>query len=124
MQFLKFIGVGMIATLIHIAVFWLVVAAFNASAVQASIPAFVAAVGLSFAMNRAWTFAAAGQRTGQLPRFVLIALIGLGLNVLITYIAVNVIGLSYAVGLAAVVLFVPGLTFAMNRTWTFRPAAA
>ncbi len=119
----RFVLVGMLATIIHVAIFGALVERSGAAPVYASIPAFLVAMLVSYAINRAWTFSASGRHGIELPRYASISLLGLSLNVLITYVAVNVLHWWYVRALAVIVLIVPVTTFCLNRRWTFRAEA-
>ena len=54
-----------------------------------------------------------------LPRFAVVAVAGLLLNVSITYAVVDVGGYWYGYALLAVVTVVPLLTFLLSRFWVF-----
>lgn len=121
-RFSKFGLVGVLATLVHVAVFLLLVQSRAASPLQASVPAFAAALALSYTFNRSWTFSATGRHRRQLPRYASIAGLGLSMNLLIMYVVVDVLKWAYGAALALVVLSVPLATYFLNRRWTFREA--
>jgi len=120
----RFVLVGMLATLIHVVIFAGLIEVLGATPLQACIPAFVIAMLVSYALNRAWTFSASGRHCIELPRYASISLLGLSLNVLITYVAVNILHWWYVSALALIVLVVPVMTFCLNRRWTFKPGLA
>ena len=95
---------GGLATFTHVAVFVLLVEWVHIRPLYAAVPAFVAAVGVSYGMNYRWTFESDGPHHALLPRFVLVALAGLGLNLLITYLVVDVGHYWYGYALAAIVV--------------------
>ena len=82
-------------------------------------PAFLAAVGVSYGMNYRWTFKAEGSHQVMLPRFVLVALLGLGINLLITYVVVDVGRYWYGFALLTIVTMVPLVTYLLSRFWVF-----
>jgi putative flippase GtrA len=110
---------GVLATLTHIAVFVLFVEWLDVRPLYAAVPAFLAAVGVSYGMNYSWTFAADGPHQVMLPRFVLVALAGLGLNLLITWLIVDVGRYWYGYALVAIVVLVPLMTFSLSKWWVF-----
>jgi putative flippase GtrA len=122
--FVRFGIVGVAATFIHVAVFSLLVEVFGVAPVAASVPAFVTAMFASYGVNHRWTFGAQGSHRVHLPRYAVVALTGLGLNVLITYVVVNLLGYWYGLALAVVVTVVPAATFLLNRNWAFKIAPA
>lgn len=122
--FVRFGIVGVASTFIHVAVFSLLVELFGVAPVAASVPAFFTAMLASYGVNRRWTFEAQGSHRAHLPRYAVVALTGLGLNVLITYVVVNLLGYWYGLALAFVVTVVPVATFLLNRNWAFKIAPA
>lgn len=122
LSFVRFGIVGIASTFIHVAVFSLLVELFGVAPVAASAPAFFIAMIASYVVNHRWTFGAQGSHRIHLPRYVVVALISLGLNVLITYVVVNLLGYWYGLALAFVVSVVPAATFLLNRNWAFKIA--
>jgi putative flippase GtrA len=117
---IRFAVSGGLATVTHVAVFVVLVEGLGLRPVLAATPAFVFALLVSYGANYHWTFAASGPHRLMLPRFVMVALIGLSLNLLITYSVVDVAGYWYGYALLLVVLIVPLLTFTLSRVWVFR----
>ena len=113
---------GLTATATHVGVFTALVELASAPAVIASVPAFCAALLVSYGLNYHWTFEALGAHRVLLPRFAVVAMLGLGLNVLITYLVVDAGGFWYGYALAAVVTSVPAVTYLLSRYWVFRSA--
>jgi putative flippase GtrA len=111
---------GVLATLTHVAVFVLLVEWAHLRPLYAAVPAFLAAVGVSYGLNYRWTFKVDGRHQVMLPRFVLVALVGLGLNLLLTWLIVDTWHYAYGFALAAVVTAVPLLTYLLSRYWVFR----
>lgn len=122
--FVRFGIVGIASTFIHVAVFSLLVELFVVAPVAASVPAFFTAMLASYSVNHRWTFGAQGSHSVHLPRYAVVALTGLGLNVLITYVVVNLLGYWYGLALAVVVTVVPAATYMLNRNWAFKIAPA
>jgi len=116
---IRFAISGGLATLTHVVVFVLQVEWLHIRPLYASVPAFLAAVGVSYGMNYRWTFDADGPHHVLLPRFVLVALAGLGLNVLITWLVVDVGHYGYGYALVAIVVIVPLMSFSLSKFWVF-----
>jgi putative flippase GtrA len=121
-SFVRFGAFGVVATLIHVAIFTSLVEWFGVAPVWASVPAFLCAMLFSYLANSKWTFQVDVAHGTHLPRYTLVSLLGLGLNVLITYAVVDVLRLWYGFALGLVVTAVPVLTYLLNRHWTYRPA--
>ncbi|NOX76320.1 MAG: GtrA family protein [Gammaproteobacteria bacterium] len=113
---------GGLATATHVAVFVLLVEWLHIRPLYASVPAFLTAVGVSYSMNYRWTFEAVGPHHELLPRFMLVALTGLGLNLLITFLVVDVAHYWYGYALMTILAAVPLVTFSLSRFWVFNKA--
>lgn len=120
--FVRFGIVGVAATVIHVAVFTMLVELLRVAPVVASVPAFITAMLASYSVNHRWTFSASGSHGVYLPKYAVVAVLGLALNVLITYLIVNVLGYWYGLALALVVTVVPTATYLLNRNWAFKIA--
>jgi len=88
--------------------------------VIASVIGFVAALLISFVLNRQWTFASRAAVTTSLARYLAVSGFGFLLNVAIMAAVTKWLGLSYLIGLALVVLIIPAVNFTLNARWTFR----
>lgn len=117
---LRFGITGSLATITHALILSGLVELLTVPAVVASVPAFGAALLLSYGLNYHWTFRAIGEHRIIFPRFTLVAASGLLLNVLITFLVVNVGGFWYGYALMAVILSVPLLTYLLSNCWVFR----
>lgn len=119
-RFLRYCVVGGIGTVIHFASTIALVELGGIDPVVASIIGFVAALLVSFALNRQWTFASRASITSSLARYVTVSIFGFVLNAGIMIAVTKWLGLSYLVGLALVVLIIPAVNFTLNARWTFR----
>ena len=122
-QFARFGAVGLLATLVHVAVGLGLAGAFGIAPLAANFAAFSVAVLVSYLGNRGWTFGLDGSgRLDQLPKFLVTAVLGLALNQALVFVLVERLGWSYGAALAVVVAVVPLVSFAANRWWVFAPA--
>jgi putative flippase GtrA len=121
--FFRFAITGVTATLTHVLIFVALVELLATAPVIANVPAFFGALLVSYGLNYHWTFGSSGEHGVMLPRYVVVALIGLGLNIGITFLVVNVGGYWYGYALAAVVIIVPLFTFLVSKGWVFNSAA-
>jgi putative flippase GtrA len=117
---LRFAVSGGLATVTHVGVFVTLVEWLALRPVFAAAPAFVVALFVSYGMNYHWTFSASGLHRILLPRFVVVALLGLALNLGITYAVVDVAHYWYGYALLLVVLLVPLVTFLLSKLWVFK----
>ena len=118
-KFIKFSLSGGLATVVHILIVVMGVEIFNVGAEIATGPAFLAALGVSYAINHQWTFGAKGEHFRYFPRFALVAILGLLLNVSIMYFCLKLIGINYIAALGVVVVVIPICSFFLNLTWSF-----
>jgi putative flippase GtrA len=116
---LRFGVSGGLATATHVSVFVLLVEWLGLRPLLAAGPAFVLAMLVSYGMNYHWTFSVSGPHRIMLPRYVVVALIGLGLNLGITYAVVDIAGDWYGYALLLVVMIVPLVTFLLSKFWVF-----
>ncbi len=116
---LRFGVSGGLATVTHVLVFVALVEWLAARPVLAAAPAFVVALFVSYGMNYHWTFSASGLHRILLPRFVAVALLGLALNLGITYVVVDVTHYWYGYALLLIALLVPLITFLLSKYWVF-----
>lgn len=119
-ELVRFAAVGAIATTIHAAVFALLVETTPLDPVVATVVAFVVAFAAGFALNRSWTFGSRADPIAQLPRYLVVQLVGLALNAAIMAFAVHAQRWSPYVGLGLAIVLVPPVTFALARGWAFR----
>ena len=124
-QYFRFLTVGVIATAVHLLVFSLCMQFLSVTALTANGLAFLAAVLFSFFGHFRWTFAEGmrdrrGDRLGtRFLRFLVTALLGLGLNSLIAWFVVDLKGLPYYVALPPMAIVAPAVMFLLSRTWVF-----
>jgi len=119
LQFLKFALVGGVATATHVLAALILFYISGLGAFSANLMGFVSAWLVSYGGNRYWTFVASGPHRVTAPKFLLVSIVGLLLNMAIIYLACDVMNLPFWLGLAIVVAVVPILQFAASRYWVF-----
>ena len=80
---------------------------------------FCVALIVSYGLNYHWTFKSSGAHRVMLPRYATVALVGLALNVVITFVMVNMGGYWYGYALLAVISTVPVVSFLLSKYWAF-----
>lgn len=116
---MRFAISGGLATAIHSILFVGLIEWFSMRPLFAAGVAFSVALLVSYGMNYHWTFSVSGPHRVMLPRFVAVAILGLCLNLGITYTVVDVLGYWYGYALLLVVTFVPLMTFVLSKFWVF-----
>jgi putative flippase GtrA len=119
-QVFRFAVVGVVATVTHIAVLIAGVEWLGLHPVFASTLGFIAAVADSYLLNRSWTFKSDAAHGETLWKFVVVSLIGLGLNTAMMTTLVGYFHWWYLWAQLATLLVVPASNYLLNRHWTFK----
>jgi putative flippase GtrA len=125
-QFARYLGIGILATLVDWAIFYLLIGFLGVFYVLALAASYFASTAFNFFMNRRYTFRNTYRRVHvQLAIFLAVAIIGLGLNETIVYSLAHLlpggmtdIALMAARMIATLVVFL--WNFALNKRITFR----
>lgn len=117
-QALKFLLVGLVSSTFYAGSTMLLTEFRILGPVPSSVVGFVLGTLASWLLNSLWTFSARLHGV-LLLRFVIVTLMGLGLNVLIMK-SVNRMGIDYRLGLFCVLVIVPVFNFCCHRWWTYR----
>ena len=123
-QALRFGGVGLLATLVHVSVAWLASQTVLADPFQANVVGFLVAFAVSYSGHFYFTFARQSGHRQALLRFLLLSLAGLALSNAVVWLVVIRLGLPFAVAMAAVGVAVPAASFLAARNWAFNRSAA
>lgn len=119
-KFVKFGIVGSTGVVIDFAVTWLLKEQLHINAYVANSAGFVCAATNNWLLNRIWTFR---SRNPQLIRqyllFMLISVIGLGLNNLVVWFCSEVVGMNFYLAKLVAVGVVMFWNFAANYKITF-----
>ncbi len=94
-KLLKFLGVGFSGLLIDFGITWLIKDRLKGNKYLASSLGFCLAVLNNFYWNRVWTFQSHSQWQGELGLFIVFALIGLLINILVLYFFHEKMNLSF-----------------------------
>jgi putative flippase GtrA len=120
-QLVRFSLVGGSGYVVNLAVYSLLVVGFDVQYVIAAMIAFCVAVTNNFLINRRWTFKATdGSVTFQAPRFLIVSLCALGLNLIALELLVGVFDVHKVVAQAAAILIATPVNFVGNKLWSFR----
>ena len=117
LQLAKFCAVGGSGYVVNLAVYTLLLSAgFGIG--QSAVGAFLVAVGNNYALNRCWTFRAAGGVVEQGFRYLAVSCGALGANLLVLGAIVASGGHPIGAQAVAVILVTP-LSFLGNKLWSF-----
>ena len=119
-QLAKFGVVGATGYIINLGVYTLLLKSAGLHYLIAAVGAFAVAVTNNYLLNRYWTFRGErGHFAFQGMRFLVVALVSLGANLLILHLLVQA-GWGKIVSQAAAVVLVTPLNFLGNKLWSFR----
>lgn len=122
-QLFKFGLVGGSGYLINLAVFAFCTGILDVHHVAAAVAAFAVAVTNNFLWNRHWTFGAgAGAASFQAPRFFVVSVASLGLNLAVLQILIGSAAVGDLTAQAIAVAVAMPFNFVGNRLWTFSDA--
>ena len=93
-QFAKFLGVGVANTLVALFVIYGAKWFFNLGDVTANALGYGVGLFASFTLNSRWTFAHGGPQLPALAKFLLVALVAYGINLLTVLAAIHFAGLN------------------------------
>ena len=112
--------VGVLSTVVFVAITALLVEVFGVDPVISSVGAFVVVLVMAYVLNHHWVFASERNHLVAFPRFIAVSAVSLLLNAGIMHLSVHVLGWWYGGGLVAVTAIVPAINFVMNYLWCFR----
>jgi dolichol-phosphate mannosyltransferase len=119
-QLVRFAIVGATGYVINLAVYVVLVSMADIHYLPAAVLAFCVAVTNNFLLNRHWTFKATGGSAAfQAPRFLVVSLVALGINLLVLELLVGALGIHKIAGQAAAILAATPFNFIGNKLWSF-----
>ncbi len=119
-QILTFAVIGVVATAVQYLLLVTLVESFGINPVLGSIIGFTVSALLSYRLNHFLTFGGTALHSTALPRFLIVAAIGLGLNTSVMVFFYTIIGVHYLISQVAATVIVFLWSFTGNRLWSFR----
>jgi putative flippase GtrA len=119
-QFVRYAGVGAVATACHYATLIAAVELGGASPVLAAMCGFLVGGSISYGLNRSWTFGSDRAHEAAVPRFAIVAFIGFLLTGAFMALLTGPLGLHYLLAQVTTTGLVVIWTFLGHRHWTFR----
>lgn len=116
-QLLRFGGVGLFATAVHVLAALAAQSGLSLTAQQANLGGFIAAVPVSCFGHARIAFGVNPGLAGQVQRLVTVSLIGLATSSLTVGLVTSVLGLDFSIAMAVVALLVPVATYLAMRFW-------
>jgi putative flippase GtrA len=121
-RFGKFLLVGICATTIQYVVLMALVELVHVRAVIASTAGFVIAATVNYALNRRFTFESNAKHATAVPKFLIVALLGVAMNAAVVGWFETYTTIHYLLAQACATLIVLLWNFTVNALWTFKPA--
>ena len=119
-----FAGLGVIGTLGHYTVLVVLVQFWAVDPVFASSLGFVVGAVINYILNYHFTFQSRKRHSEALTKFLIVAIIGAGINGFIMYIGVENTRINYMIIQLFATLVVLLWNFIVNSLWTFAHPAA
>ena len=120
-RFVKYCIVGLLGAVIDILVLYFLVKYANLNYLLAGSLSFVLAVINNYCLNKFWTFQNKSKKYfKQFSSFLLIALVGLILNIGIMYACVEFLNINYLTAKVLAIIIVTFWNFLMNKFWVFK----
>jgi putative flippase GtrA len=120
-QFAKFSLCGVLNCAISYSVFLTLYRLIGLHYVLASGLGYCAGIANSFLVNRTFTFKARGAVQPMIGKFMLVAVVGISLNLLTVQVFVTSLRLPPEVAQVFALMCAGCVTFVGNKLWTFRP---
>ena len=115
----RFSAVGVIATVVHIGVAMVAVAAAGVNPTVGAMIGFLSAFIVSYVGHFRFTFAASGRYRDYLLKFAVTSLASFLLSTTAVWLATTVLGVDYRLALFALAIIVPVCNYLVNRFWVF-----
>ena len=119
MKFIKFLGVGAIATAIQYTLLVFIVEIFNHGAVNASIIAYLVSSVFNYLFNYFFTFSSMAHHALASSKFAVVLSVGLGINSLMMNFLVERYAFYYLVSQLASTVTVLIWNYMAHKYWTY-----
>lgn len=119
-QFTSFLGVGAIATLCHYLLLIILVELFSIGVLIASTSGAVLGGCISYYLNRKMTFQSNIAHKTVVPKFIVVSVLAVTLNVLLMKFFTQVIFLPYLFAQCITTVLLIIITFGLNKVWSFK----
>lgn len=116
----RFGVVGILATVVHVLVVWLLIEAAQFPVLVANLIALLTGFLVSFTGNYIWTFSSPGCPKTAMLRFFLISSFAFSVNMLLLALLTRIAWLEPAVAAISAVAVIPLITYSAGRLWGFR----
>lgn len=118
-QFIAYAGVGAIGTAVHYLILILMVELVNLSPVVASSCGAITGAFVNYYLNYRFTFNSNKSHKEAITKFMIVALAGFVINLVIMWLLTSVIVINYLIAQVITTGVVLVANYSANRFWTF-----
>ncbi len=120
-EFLRFIVVGVLSTIVNYGVFYVLLRGFDVSYLIASAAGFLSGVGVGYRLNKSWTYAHQGRSSLALTmKYLAIYAVSLALGLAFLAELVNSLGLDARLANVLTIGLTTMTNFIGTKFWVFR----
>ncbi|MFT3741753.1 MAG: GtrA family protein [Gammaproteobacteria bacterium] len=119
-KYIRYNLVGIVGTLIYLAILFSLVEFLHWDPVVSTVIAFIVNVIFNYILNYLWVFESTRKVSDTLLRFSAVSLIGLIMNTGIMYSVVHILVWPYYWGVIFSTIVTPLTNFLLHHFWTFR----
>lgn len=119
-RFLRFAAVGAVGTVAHYALLLFMVEVLGTAALAGAVAGFMLGAVVNYSLSRMLVFDSTRPHGEALPRFLAVAVVGLGWTALLMALLVDVAGLHYLLAQFLTTALLLLWHYAGNALWTFR----
>ena len=118
-QFLRFALVGTVSTFTTYSILVIGVEGFHVNAITASAAGYVLGSVVNYLLNYLYTFKSDQYHHILIPKFFIVMVVGMFINVAIMHASMDWLGLHYMVAQLVAIMVVLLWSFTASRLWTF-----
>lgn len=123
-RLIRFGMVGALATGVYYGLLWVMVEIFAISILVATSAAFIFVTIENYILHYTWTFRSTNAHAEAFPRFLIMNIVGFGINWLVMFAGVVIAGFNYLGVQALAIALVVSWNLALSHFWIFREIEA
>ena len=123
-RLIRFGMVGALATGVYYGLLWVMVEIFAISILVATSAAFIFVTIENYILHYTWTFRSTNAHAETFPRFLIMNIVGFGINWLVMFAGVVIAGFNYLGVQALAITLVVAWNLALSHFWIFRKIEA
>lgn len=119
-QFIKFIIVGAVSTLVNYSVFYVLLSHYYVNYLLASASGFIAGVVFGYFLNKLWTFNAKGSSNSTILKYFFVYILSLILSLVFLNISVEILGVNVKIANILAIGITTCTNFIGIKRWVFK----